>query len=110
VPIDIALCEQVKAGLLASSKTLPKMKIVVPGEPQNSFLMHKIDGCHNSFSVPKCATGQVSTAEMPCCTPQANAKTDGACGDPMPQTAGDGLCRDERDKIRRWIAQGAECN
>jgi hypothetical protein len=109
VPIDDALCQNVRTNLLASSKTFPQMKIVVPREPQNSFLMLKIDGCHNSLGVPRCTTGQVSTLEMPCCTPQPNAKSDGACGDLMPQTAGNGLCRDERDNIRRWIAQGAEC-
>jgi hypothetical protein len=63
----------------------PNMKIVKPNEPQNSFLMHKMDGT-------------LSCAPVEC---GAN------CGGSMPLGA---PLRSEadRDKVRRWIAQGAK--
>lgn len=64
----------------------PGMSIVTPGEPESSFLMHKLDATLG-------------------CDVLACAQTDG-CGDPMPQR-GSPLSDDERDAIRRWIAQGA---
>jgi hypothetical protein len=112
VPIDIALCEQVKAGLLAPSKTLAHMPNMTLGEPDNSFLTQKIDGCQNSNGFPACATDQVSTATAPCCKLQSGSLAGaGPCGNSMPRAEdGDLLCSDERDNVRRWIAQGAPCN
>ena len=78
-----------------ASKTASAMPIVTQGSPEQSFLMHKVDGCHNDLGLS--------------CTVQDGAKTSGACGDPMPQSS-DALCQDERDVIRRWIAQGAKNN
>ncbi len=78
-----------------ASKTASAMPIVTQSSPEQSFLMHKVDGCHNDLALN--------------CTVQDGAKTSGACGDPMPQSS-DALCQDERDVIRRWIAQGAKNN
>jgi hypothetical protein len=78
-----------------ASKTAAAMPLVTAGSPEQSFLMLKIDGCHNSSGLT--------------CTVQDGAKTSGACGDPMPQSS-DALCQSERDTIRRWIAQGAANN
>lgn len=63
----------------------PTMKIVKPGEPENSFLMHKMDG------TLKCASVTCSAS----------------CGVSMPQGSPI-LGQDQRDKVRRWIAQGAK--
>jgi hypothetical protein len=64
----------------------PGMQRIAAGDPEKSFLMHKIDG---KFS-----------CDLLSCAPD--------CGDPMPR-GGDpgGLPAGERDTIRRWIAQGA---
>jgi hypothetical protein len=68
----------------------PSMKLVATGDPKNSWLMKKLDGDVCLFK-DKCT------------------KVDGDCGDTMPQS-GDILAVDERDKFRRWIAQGAKDN
>ncbi|MGZ3455087.1 MAG: hypothetical protein ACXVEF_36120 [Polyangiales bacterium] len=68
------------------STTLPTMKRIVPYDPQNSFLVHKLtDGL--------CAL----TAQC----------VDKNCGDRMPQ-ANDPLDPVDRDKIIEWIRQGAK--
>lgn len=77
------------------SKTASTMHLVTAASPEQSFLMLKVDGCHNGAGLS--------------CTVQDGAKTSGACGDPMPQSS-DALCQSERDLIRRWIAQGAANN
>ncbi|MRG97310.1 hypothetical protein [Polyangium spumosum] len=61
------------------------MDIVAAGSPETSFLMHKMDGT-------------LTCAAVIC---------DAACGGSMPLT-GDLLPQDARDKVRRWIAQGAK--
>lgn len=76
-----------------ASKTAAAMPLITAGDPQKSFLMLKVDGCHNDAGLS--------------CTPQDGAETNGVCGDPMPQSS-DALCQDERDVLRRWIAQGAK--
>jgi hypothetical protein len=77
-------------GVLRPSKTARSMPIVDPGNPQNSFLMRKIDNCYEGIND---------------CTPLKAGATH-ACGSRMPELA-EPLCADERDMIRRWIAQGA---
>jgi len=64
----------------------PTMKLVAPGDPANSYLMHKIDGDN--------------------CTLKAEC-TNRDCGDTMPQQS-DLIDVPRRDTIRRWIAQGAK--
>jgi hypothetical protein len=67
------------------SSHLPTMSYVKPGEPRESFLMRKLDGSH--------------------CVLDAQC-TEKSCGESMPRN--DGIFdEDRRNKIRRWIAQGA---
>jgi hypothetical protein len=74
------------ANVDADAVKAPGMKIVKPSDPENSFLMHKVDG--------------TLTCDAVTC--------DGAaCGVSMPQGSGL-LAQDKRDTIRRWIAQGAK--
>ena len=61
------------------------MQIVKSGDPANSFLMHKMD---NSL---KCES----------------LKCGGNCGGPMP-LGSPPLAQEQRDTVRRWIAQGAK--
>lgn len=68
----------------------PGMAIVKTGDPEHSFLMHKIDGT-------------LSCDALACAADQG-------CGTPMPQGAKELLPLHERDTIRRWIAQGAKNN
>lgn len=74
----------VRARLLKGSLRLPSMPYVTPGHPEQSFLMHKLDGDS--------------------CTLDAQC-VDGDCLDTMPK-GGDPLPQDQRDTLRRWIAQG----
>jgi hypothetical protein len=66
------------------------MSIVKPNDPENSFLMHKLDdtlGCD-----------------------KLTCAADKACGGIMPQGAEEPIDIAERDLVRRWIAQGAANN
>ncbi len=78
-----------------ASKTAPSMNLVTAGNPAQSFMMLKLDGCQDSAGLT--------------CTPQPGAVSSSACGDPMPQ-ASPILTSDERNLFRRWIAQGAQSN
>jgi len=77
---------KVKESLTAKSKALPSMPYVTPGDPENSFLMRKMD------------------ADL--CT-LADQCTDKDCGKSMP-SGNDVLPADARNLVRRWIAQGAK--
>jgi hypothetical protein len=91
VIIDLALRQQVGANLVGKdSATAPAMKIVAAGDPANSFLMLKVDGCQE-------------TAGLACKSPDDKVS---GCGDRMPD-GDDGLCEPQRDVFRRWIKQGA---
>ena len=91
--IDQALRQKIIDAIVdVPSKTAAAMALVKPSDPTQSFLMLKMDGCH-------VAAGLV-------CTPQPKSKSGAACGDRMPQTASP-LCVEDRDVMRRWIAQGA---
>lgn len=84
---DIDAILQAIVGVPADAE--PGMSTVAPGDPERSFLMHKVDG--------------TLTCEILEC-----AKTND-CGEAMPD-AGARLPRETRDLIRRWIAQGAKKN
>lgn len=68
------------------STKLPRMMIVKPGDPNESFLMKKLDGSH-------CVLDKECQG--------------GTCGEQMPNKNTQ-LSVEERDKVRRWIAQGAK--
>lgn len=72
----------------AASRAPSGMPRISAGDPSQSFLMHKID---HTLSCRDLA-----------CTPET-------CGAPMPY-GGMLLPAEERDAIRRWIAQGAKVN
>ncbi|MEZ4370915.1 MAG: hypothetical protein AB7K71_14890 [Polyangiaceae bacterium] len=71
--------------LVAPARTTPDKARVAPGEPARSFLMDKLDGSHACIDVS---------------CPGNN------CGQRMPR-GHDQLPAEQRDTIRRWIAQGA---
>lgn len=72
----------------------PQMETIKAGDPSNSYLMHKLDGDQCQYAAA-CKTTQNPLF--------AN------CGIQMPFNSGV-LDQDSRDKIRRWIAQGAKAN
>ena len=71
-----------------SSYYEPGMSLVKPGEPENSFLMYKLDDT------------------LECDKLQCSANND--CGGIMPQGAQMPMA--ERENVRLWIAQGAQNN
>ena len=85
-PSDVDLIFMVNVG--ADSVRAPSMKIIDPGKPETSFLMHKMDG-------------DLDCAELACLMDD--------CLVSMPQGSGI-LPRESRDKVRNWILQGAEQN
>ncbi len=82
-------------GVLRQARTVA-MPIVDPGKPDNSFLMRKIDGCFADL-------------ESKCTAVEPGEPGESKCGGRMPDNS-DALCDDERDMVRRWIAQGAQNN
>jgi hypothetical protein len=78
-----------------ASTELPSMQFVKPGDPENSYLMHKADGDQCLFTA-MCPALPSSLGLPP-------------CGDTMPM--GQALIDvAPRDTIRRWIAEGAMDN
>ena len=75
----------VKTALKSASRAAPAMPYVTPGDPDKSFLMHKLDG--DQCIVEESCNG-------------------GDCGKSMPE-GNDLLPESSRDAIRRWVAQGA---
>jgi hypothetical protein len=76
----------------------PSMKVIAAGAPGNSFLMYKLDGDPTNND----PGAQVTCSKLSC----ASSKS---CGEAMPQ-GGPALSADERNTIRKWIAQGAMNN
>ena len=66
----------------------PDMSIVASGDPEHSFLMHKLD--HT-----------LDCSLLQCAEPND-------CGGTEPQGSPDPLPESNRASIRRWIAQGAK--
>jgi hypothetical protein len=75
-----------------ASHELPSMSYVSPGDPTQSYLMHKMDGDMCQFA-SQCAIIPASPT---------------ACGVVMPVPCA--LADTQRDVVRRWIAQGATNN
>jgi hypothetical protein len=75
-------------GLLVNkpSLELAVMPYITPGDPTESFLMHKLDGDLPSLSA--CASSNICGSSMPKDQPSLDQAT--------------------RDKIRNWIKQGAK--
>jgi hypothetical protein len=83
--------------LASYSVELPGMPYVTAGDPENSYLMHKMDGDQCQFA-SMCVDNP-----MPMCgvvMPQSS------CALEAPPSGG----VDPRDTVRRWIYQGAQNN
>ena len=81
------------AGLVGvKSKEDLSMDLVAPGDPEQSFLMHKMDGDQCRF-IAQC---MVAGSFRP------------NCGVFMPYQAPSVIGASERDVVRRWITQGAQ--
>jgi hypothetical protein len=84
---DTAGPAAVHASIVSRRATaLQTMDLVKPGDPRESFLMRKLDGS-------QCVLDSQCTG--------------GTCGDSMPRQE-ETLPLEDRDTIRRWIAQGAK--
>ncbi len=80
-PSDVAAIRAVLIGQKSPSSAL---SLVEPGRPEDSYLMHKVDG---TLDCARAACGEL-------------------CGKAMPDPNGL-LPRSDRDTLRDWIAQGA---
>lgn len=99
-PTDVTLYARIVADLKKTSRIAKGRSIVSPGAPDKSFLIDKLYACqsHRGLSCEVTFTG---VSHCP----------DSACGDPMPpRDQPRQLSAEERDVIRRWIAQGARDN
>jgi hypothetical protein len=95
-PLTSQQIAQVHSNLVGKPSTAaPGIQLVVPGKPEDSFLMMKLDGCLDQ--VRSQCEGTVSNV------------TEHPCGSPMPEGSRI-LPRAERDAIRAWIKQGAQNN
>jgi hypothetical protein len=83
---QIALIFSNAVGVKSVEET--EMDIIDPGNPEQSFLMYKVDGTLT-------------------CPTLVCSKTPGACFNPMP-SGSPLIAASDRDVIRRWIAQGAK--
>ncbi len=85
---------QVISGIVGvKSQEDPSMNVVTAGDPDNSFLMHKVDWDQCTLAAQCAATKTQYTN----------------CGQGMPYSS-DQLPASNLDTIRRWIAQGAKNN
>jgi hypothetical protein len=75
------------------SVELPSMPYVTPGDPANSYLLHKIDGDQATLDAH--------------CTPNTDLGTKQGCGVSMPQGL-PLLDAAKRDVVRAWIAGGTD--
>jgi len=79
-------CETAYLNLVnVASTELPTMDRIEPGDPVNSWIMHKLDGTQGTFSAQ--CTGMFCGSRMPLGGPYLDADT--------------------RDAIRTWILNGA---
>ncbi len=94
-PDDVAINEIFTTMLLVPSTTVGGMPRITPGNPSQSMMMIKIDGCQNDRGLT--------------CTVQSGAVSDTPCGDDMPQSQ-PALPDREKEIFRDWIAMGAKNN
>lgn len=71
-----------------SSTQVPRLQLVNPGNPDQSYLLLKIGTAYQML-------------------PECQGPGFGPCGTPMPMVGGSPLSPTDRDTIRRWIAGGA---
>jgi hypothetical protein len=81
----------------------PSLDIVKAGDPEDSYLMHKIDGDMCALMSPANECAAIAGLQLP------NATITAPCGVPMPQNS-QPLTVEQRTEIWNWIAQGANNN
>jgi hypothetical protein len=101
-PLSSATASSLAMGIYTAivnvpSHELPSMNFITPGDLATSYIMHKMDGDMCQFDT-MCTTMLTPAPVAPCgvVMPQATCALD----DPT----------HPRDKVRRWIAQGAKNN
>jgi hypothetical protein len=94
-----AQIKEILDGMNQKSADEPDMNVVTAGHPETSFLMYKLDGPNDPTSTDPSAT-IVDCVKLKCAASMT-------CLLPMP-SGGPQLPAEERDTIRRWIAQGAK--
>ncbi len=85
----------VYSNLVGAAAVASALKRVEPGKPEDSFLMHKLDGCLEEIRTT--------------CTLEVSSKNPHPCGVPMPQGSPK-QPEAERELVRAWIKQGAQNN
>jgi hypothetical protein len=99
-PLDAALYARLVGGLKKVSRSADGRALVFPGAPEKSFLVDKIYACQDERKL-SCEVEFEGVLHCP----------EAACGDPMPPRDQPGqLSAEQKDAIRRWIAQGAQDN
>jgi hypothetical protein len=99
-PLDQATLDATYASLMLPSTTVlsPTVQRVVPGDPENSFIIKKVTGKQDG-------TGYMCKSQDP-----SHQITKDPCGDSMPLGGGllcEGTSRPRFDVLAGWIAQGA---
>ena len=84
-------------GAIVNAKSMedPTMNIITPGDPENSYLYHKVLGDQDTLVAD--------------CTANASGVQGKPCGVSMPQTGGSIGTTDE-GLLKDWITQGAKNN
>jgi hypothetical protein len=93
--VDAAGLDAIRNALLAPSTQAPSLKIVDAGKPEDSYLLHKLDGTFTTAN---------NVSKLNCMGLACQGSV--GCGERMPQLLGK-LPADKIGKIRDWIKQGA---
>jgi hypothetical protein len=81
----------------AKAAEMPEMELVAPGDPANSYLMHKMDDDQCTLAA-QCNAGALGS-KFPNC---------GGAMPPVPASSPPKLSAATRDIVRAWIHQGAQ--
>jgi hypothetical protein len=81
------------------SAEVPDMDLIAPGDPGNSYLMHKIDNDQCTLTA-ECNAGALGSKYPDC----------GKAMPPVPASSPPKLSVATRDLVRAWIHQGAQNN
>lgn len=110
IGIQLEECYPVTAALLRPASEYPPMDRVRPFEPDNSFVMYKLNGAHDAMRNLIFTPDPAWVASLPPDAGRYILHSDGGAlsfGVIMPQVAGEGLPVNDIISIREWIAAGA---